>query len=69
MQPNQSKIALLEAPRRGHHRAGQMHESSGAPQSVKKIEVFEKREGTEAADLLINALSYKDAGVAIAEAE
>jgi hypothetical protein len=46
-----------------------MHKSTGAPQSPEKIEVFEKREGTQTADLLINALPYEDAGVSVAETE
>jgi hypothetical protein len=69
MEPNQSKIALLEAPRRGHDGTGQVHESSGAPQSPEKIQIFEKRERTEAANPLIDALTHEDPGISIAQAE
>ncbi len=46
-----------------------MSKSSGAAQSAEKIEIFEKRERAEPADLFIDALSNEDTGISIAEPE
>ena len=60
MQPYEGKTALFKSARGSYNPAVQMNETTDSVQTPEQVQIFEKRQRTEAANLVIDVPPDKD---------